>query len=101
MDTVCPPSPRLSEALREGSAAEHSAAEASPFVSDLLAGRATSRQYAGYLLRLRVVYAALEAAVDAHRDHPVVAAVHDEALHRTAALDEDLAHWSPDARREP
>ena len=92
---------RLSEALRDGSAAEHRAAEASPFVGDLLAGRATRQQYAGYLLRLRVVYAALEAAVRTHRDHPAVAAVHDDGLARTERLDRDLEHWWPGAPHEP
>src|SRR4051812_31796714 len=95
------PPARLSEALREGSAAEHRSAEASPFVGDLLAGRATVGQYAGYLRALRVVYAALEGAVSAHRDHPAVAAVYDEGLVRTAALDQDLAHWSPDTDDAP
>jgi heme oxygenase len=100
-DTGSPQPARLSEALREGSAAEHRAAEASSFVGDLLAGRATSGQYAGYLRRLRVVYAALEAALHAHRDHPAVAAVYDEGLVRTEALDRDLEHWSPAPDREP
>ena len=101
MDTDSPRPARLSDALREGSAAEHRAAEASPFVGDLLAGRATRRQYAGYLHRLRVVYAALEAALHSHRDHPAVAAVYDEGLVRTDALDRDLEHWSPGAGQEP
>jgi len=95
MDTDAPDLSRLSDALREGSATEHRAAEASPFVGQLLAGRATRSQYAGYLRRLRVVYATLEAAVLAHREHPAVAAVYDEDLVRTAALDQDLAHWGP------
>ena len=101
MDTDSQQPTRLSDALREGSTAEHRAAEASPFVSDLLAGRATRRQYAGYLLRLRVVYDALETAVHRHRHHPAVSAVYDEGLTRTGALDRDLAHWSPASAREP
>lgn len=101
MDTDSPQPNRLSDALREGSAAEHRAAEATPFVGDLLAGRATRRQYAGYLLRLRVVYGALEAALHAHRRHPAVSAVYDEGLTRAGALDRDLAHWSATSDREP
>ncbi|NYD43581.1 heme oxygenase (biliverdin-producing) [Nocardioides panaciterrulae] len=88
----------LSVALREGSADEHRRAEGSAFVGDLLAGRATANQYAGYLQRLRVVYAALEAALRAHRAHPAVAAVYDEDLARTEALDLDLDHWAPGDR---
>lgn len=91
----------LSIALREGSADEHRSAEASSFVGDLLAGRATRGQYAGYLLRLRVVYDALESAVRAHRDHPAVSVVYDEGLARTEALDRDLEHWWPGHRPAP
>lgn len=83
-----------SAAWRAGSRAEHEAAESTAFVADLVAGRASAAQYVAYLRRLRVVYAALEAAMEEHRDHPVVAAVHDPALRRLPALDADLAHWS-------
>jgi heme oxygenase len=83
-----------SEAWRAGSRAEHEAAESSAFVAELVAGRASAAQYVAYLRRLRVVYAELEAALEDHRDHPVVAAVHDPALRRLPALDADLRHWS-------
>ena len=83
-----------SDRWREGSRAEHEAAESSSFVTELVEGRASAAQYVAYLRRLRVVYAALEAALHEHRDHPVVAAVDDPALRRLAALDADLGHWS-------
>lgn len=83
----------LSVAMREGSRAEHESAEASPFLTDLLAGRVPPSRYAGYLARLRVVYAALESTGRAHREDPWVAAVHDPALDRLDAIDADLAHW--------
>ncbi|KUI31635.1 heme oxygenase [Mycobacterium sp. IS-1742] len=89
----------LSVAMREGSAAEHDAAEQSPFVTELLAGRVGRRGYAEYLLRLRVVYEALEDAVRARRDDPLVAAIHDPVLERLPAIDADLEHWAPGARR--
>ncbi|MGE2715214.1 heme oxygenase (biliverdin-producing) [Mycolicibacterium litorale] len=85
----------LSDALKEGSAAEHDAAEQSPFLTELLAGRVGASGYADYLLRLRVVYAALEEAVRARRHDPAVAAVYDPALERLAAIDADLDHWAP------
>lgn len=88
---------RVSVAMREGSAAEHAAAERSPFVSELVAGRVNERGYADYLRRLRVVYAALEDAVRSHRDDPMVSAVYDPALERLAAIDADLDHWAPGA----
>jgi heme oxygenase (biliverdin-producing, ferredoxin) len=90
-----PTSRRLSVAMKEGSAAEHDAAEQSPFMSELLAGRIGAAGYCEYLLRLRVVYAALEDAVRARRDDSMVAAVYDPALERLAAIDADLEYWLP------
>ncbi|OBB64115.1 heme oxygenase (biliverdin-producing) [Mycobacterium sp. 852014-50255_SCH5639931] len=90
---------RLSVAMKDGSAAEHIAAEQSPFISELLAGRVTVHGYSEYLLRLRVVYAALEDAMRAHRYDPMVAAVYDPALERLTAIDADLRHWRPDGAR--
>lgn len=90
---TCSVVPR-SDTWRLGSRAEHEAAESSSFVADLVEGRASAAQYVAYLRRLRVVYAALEAALDEHREHPVVAAVDDPALRRLAALDADLRHWT-------
>lgn len=90
-----PTSRRLSVAMKEGSAAEHDAAEQSPFMSELLAGRIGAAGYSDYLLRLRVVYAALEDVVRACRDDSMVAAVYDPALERLAAIDADLEHWLP------
>ncbi len=84
----------LSVAMREGSAAEHRAAEESPFVAELLAGRLRPVAYADLLLRLRLVYGALETAVRRQAHDPVVAAVHDPVLERRAAIDADLAYWA-------
>lgn len=85
----------LSVAMREGSQAEHQAAEDSAFMSELLGGRVNERGYADYLLRLRQVYAVMEEVVRAHLDHPAVAAVHDAALERLTVIDADLDHWQP------
>ena len=90
----------LSVAMREGSTAEHDAAEQSPFVSELLGGRVNGQGYADYLLRLRMVYGALEDTVRARRDDPLVAAVYDPALERLTAIDADLEHWAPGVARE-
>jgi heme oxygenase len=81
--------------MREGSRAEHEAAEGSTFMAELLDGRLNATAYADLLLRLRRVYAALEETVATHAGDPVVAAVHDVALERLAAIDADLAHWAP------
>ncbi|MBV8786545.1 MAG: biliverdin-producing heme oxygenase [Mycobacterium sp.] len=95
-----PAARRLSVAMKEGSAAEHTAAEQSPFVAELLGGWVSAQGYSEYLLRLRVVYAALEDAIRARRTDPMVAAVYDPALERLPAIDADLSHWLPDGTRE-
>jgi len=89
----------LSAAMRDGSKIEHEEAENSAFVSELLAGRVSEAGYAAYLLRLRVVYDALESAGRNHHDDPLVGAVHDQDLERLAALDDDLDHWAPGGDR--
>lgn len=86
----------LSRAMREGSAAEHEAAEGSAFLVALLDGELSRAAYLSYLVHLRVVYAALEACLAECADHPVVAPVHDPALARVPRLDADLAWWAGD-----
>lgn len=90
----------LSLAMRDGSRAEHDAAEQSPFISELLAGRVNTDGYVDYLMRLQMIYTAIEDAVRAHREDPLVAAVYDPALERHRALAADLEHWAPGTRRQ-
>lgn len=90
----------LSIALKEGSMAEHDAAEHSPFVSELLAGRVNEQGYAGYLVRLRAIYDVLEDVIRGRRDDPLVAAVFDPVLERVSAIDADLDYWLPGCARE-
>lgn len=90
----------LSLAMRDGSRAEHDAAEQSPFISELLAGRVDTDGYVDYLMRLQMIYTAIEDAVRAHREDPLVAAVYDPALERHRALAADLEHWAPGTRRQ-
>ena len=90
---------QLSAAMRAASADEHDAAEASPFLTELLGGDLGKEAYAAYLLRLRTVYAALEEVVRCHRRDPLVAAVYDPALERLPAIDADLDYWSQESPR--
>lgn len=90
--TTTPPS--LATAMREGSKAEHEAAESSSYMAELLDGRLNERGYFDLLLRLRVVYEAMEVAATAHAADPLVAAVHDVDLERLATIDDDLAYWA-------
>ncbi|MCL8025229.1 biliverdin-producing heme oxygenase [Nocardioides bruguierae] len=86
----------LSTAMREGSRAEHEAAESSAFMATLLDGGIAPAGYVAYLARLRRVYEALERVgrTLAASGDAAAAAVHDPDLERLPALDADLAHWA-------
>lgn len=86
--------------MREGSTAQHAAAEHSPFIAELLEGRLNEQGYVDYLLRLHAIYHALEDAMRTRRDDPLVAAVYDPALERSQAIGADLERWSPGTARE-
>lgn len=85
----------LSASMREGSRAEHEAAEGSDFMAELLAGRINELGYATYLQRLRQVYAVLESVPAQLAGDQFVAAVQDDVLERLAAIDADLEFWGP------
>lgn len=89
----------LSVAMRLGSADDHEAAEQASFVTELLDGNVNARGYTDYLLRLRMVYTAIEDAVRARRADRLVAAVYDPALERLPAIDADLEYWAPGVLR--
>lgn len=85
----------LATMLREGSQAEHTEAESSTFMSELLAGRVDATGYAQYLGRLRGIYEALETTAAVLGDDPIAGAVIDPHLYRGAAIDADMSFWSP------
>ena len=85
--------PPLSVLMRDGSRAEHEAAETSSFMSELLAGRVSAEGYAHYLTLLRRVYAAMESVGRDLSGDPCASAVVDRGIERLAAIDEDLEHW--------
>lgn len=89
--TAAAPTVPLSALVRDGSTAEHEAAEGSTFMSELLDGRISPDGYAHYLAVLRPVYEALERVGREMAADPLVAAVLDPDLERLAALDADLA----------
>ena len=83
--------PSLSAALKSATNQAHEAAENSPFVTRLMAGDGTVEDFTNLTAQLQPVYAALEAALEQHAHHPVVAAVHDPVLTRSPRLAADLA----------
>lgn len=80
-------------AMRDGSRAEHTAAETSGYMSQLLEGHVNEAGYAALLLRLRPVYDALESTARKLAGDPIIDAVATPALNRLEAIDADLDHW--------
>jgi heme oxygenase len=83
----------LSALLRSGSMSDHSAAEGSSFMSELMAGRINAAGYAHFLGLLRRVYEALETTAAELADDPLASQVIDPSIERLAAIDADLDHW--------
>lgn len=82
----------LSVRLREGTRAEHEAAEGSTFVEDLLAGRLTPAAYVDLALQLHAVYTALEEVGEQVSRTPAGSGVVFDELRRVPAVEADLAH---------
>lgn len=86
------PSAPFSTVIRTASHAQHTEAENSSFMSDLLGGRLGVRAYRRYTEQLWFVYRALEDASGPLADDPVAGPFLRPELARTAALERDLAH---------
>ncbi|MET9509024.1 biliverdin-producing heme oxygenase [Streptomyces flavidovirens] len=87
-DAVTP----FSTLIRVASHEQHTEAETSTFMSDLLGGRLSVDAYARYTEQLWFVYRALEDAAESLADDPVAGPFIQPALMRTAELERDLAH---------
>lgn len=92
--TTLSPDTALSTLVRDGSRAEHSDAEGSTFMSELLAGRIDPAGYAHYLAVLRPIYAALESLGRQLASDPIAGGFVDTDLERLAAIDADLDFWT-------
>ncbi|RFU86715.1 biliverdin-producing heme oxygenase [Streptomyces triticagri] len=82
----------FSTLIRTASHEQHTEAETSTFMSDLLGGRLGVDAYARYTEQLWFVYRALEDAADALKDDPVAGPFVQPELMRVGALEDDLAH---------
>lgn len=91
MTVTSPSSTTFAQQLRDGTAAAHRRTESAGFVSRLMSGQLDRGAYAALLAQLRHVYAELEAPGAALGGDPVVAALDDPLLRRTAAIERDLA----------
>ncbi|NBM18926.1 heme oxygenase (biliverdin-producing) [Streptomyces sp. GC420] len=85
--------------IRTASHEQHTEAENSSFMSDMLGGRLGVEAYTRYTEQLWFVYSALEAWADALREDRVAGPFIRPELMRVAELERDLAHLSgPDWR---
>lgn len=82
----------FSTLIRVASHEQHTEAETSTFMSDLLGGRLGVAAYARYTEQLWFVYRALEEAAGSLKDDPVAGPFIQPELMRTAELERDLAH---------
>ncbi|MFD4586780.1 heme oxygenase (biliverdin-producing) [Streptomyces sp. NPDC058434] len=89
MDTSNTP---FSTLIRVASHEQHTEAETSTFMSDLLGGRLAVEAYARYTEQLWFVYRALEGSAGALEGDPVAGPFIRPELFRTAELERDLAH---------
>ncbi|MEU3749971.1 MULTISPECIES: heme oxygenase (biliverdin-producing) [Streptomyces] len=82
----------FSTLIRTASHEQHTEAETSSFMGDLLGGRLGVDAYARYTEQLWFVYRALEEGAEALREDPVAGPFIQAELFRTTALEQDLAH---------
>ncbi|MFG2296542.1 heme oxygenase (biliverdin-producing) [Streptomyces sp. NPDC048603] len=82
----------FSTVIRVASHEQHTEAESSSFMSDLLGGRLGVDAYARYTEQLWFVYRALEDGAEALRDDPVAGPFIRPELMRVAEIERDLAH---------
>ncbi|MFG2646629.1 heme oxygenase (biliverdin-producing) [Streptomyces sp. NPDC048436] len=96
----------FSTVIRTASHEQHTEAETSTFMGDLLGGRLGVEAYARYTEQLWFVYRALEEGAAALRDDPVAGPFIRPELMRVAELERDLTHlrgagWQSSARPLP
>jgi heme oxygenase len=80
----------LADALRHGTRTLHTEVERCEFMRTLLRGQMERKAYCLLLRSLHALYASLEAALEASREHALLAGIQDPRLFRAAALARDL-----------
>lgn len=83
----------LSKLLYKGTTAAHQAAEQTPYMLAMFRGKLSKGDYSRWLVRFHFVYSALEETSEALRDDPAVGRLHLPELHRTEAIERDLAYF--------
>lgn len=85
----------FAQRLRESTMGAHAHAETSPFFTQLFDGTLPVGAYLTLVVQQQAVYHALEAPADRMREHPVIGPFVVDLLHRSPALDRDVAHLRP------
>ncbi|MFG2592414.1 heme oxygenase (biliverdin-producing) [Streptomyces sp. NPDC048438] len=99
MDSTATATP-FSTLIRTASHEQHTEAESSTFMSDMLGGRLGVDAYTRYTEQLWFVYRALEDGAEALREDPVAGPFVQPELMRTGALERDLTHLRGEGWRE-
>ncbi|MGW1314240.1 biliverdin-producing heme oxygenase [Streptomyces sp. NPDC002426] len=99
MDSTATTTP-FSTLIRTASHEQHTEAESSSFMSDMLGGRLGVDAYTRYTEQLWFVYRALEDGAEALRRDPVAGPFIQPQLMRTAELERDLRHLRGERWRE-
>ncbi|MFJ8857163.1 heme oxygenase (biliverdin-producing) [Streptomyces sp. NPDC102451] len=99
MDSTATTTP-FSTLIRTASHEQHTEAESSSFMSDMLGGRLGVDAYTRYTEQLWFVYRALEDGAEALRQDPVAGPFIQPELMRTAELERDLGHLRGEGWRE-
>jgi len=91
----------LSALLREGTRADHAAAETEPFIEQLMSGALTRAAYADLAAQQLAVYEALEGASSAVPSDDRTAGLVFDELNRVPSIGRDLAYlYGPSWREE-
>jgi len=79
--------------LREGTQKAHTMAENADFIKCFLKGVVDKSSYRKLVANFYFVYAALEAELTRHKQHPVLSKLYTPDLWRQATLERDLAYY--------
>jgi heme oxygenase len=85
--------PRLSDALKSGTAVSHEAAESVHFVKNFIRGKIDRELYGLLVAQLFHLYERLEEALDEHAPKLFAACHFPKELHRSKALQDDVDFW--------
>lgn len=91
----------LARKLKLGTTEAHKAAESVHFVREFIKGKVSREMYARLIVNLFYVYEAMEEALEANADHPLIDDLHfPDELNRTETLEKDAAFFAGESWRE-